>query len=72
MSVWNRDNPVNRLVRQNNSLNQSISENNPSTMALEEAPKTLMDRIFPDRVCKPSCITLSTPTGNHFEIIQVT
>lgn len=68
MSVWNRNNPINRLVRQNNFSNQSVTENNPSTMALEEAPKTLMDRIFPDRVCKPLCITLPAPTGNHFEI----
>ena len=68
MSVWNRNNPVNRLVRQNNFLNQLVSGNNPSTMALEEAPRTLMDRIFLDRVCKSSCITLPAPTGNHFEI----
>lgn len=27
-----------------------------------------MDRIFPDRVSVPSCITLPAPTGNHFEI----
>ena len=37
-------------------------------MANENAPRTLMDRIFPDRVSIPSCITLPAPTGNHFEI----
>ena len=37
-------------------------------MANENAPQTLIDRIFPDRVSIPSCITLPAPTGNHFEI----
>lgn len=68
MSVWNRNNSVNRLVRQINFSNPLVSENNPDTMAQDEAPRTLMDRMFPDRVSRPSCITLPPHTGNHFEI----
>ena len=67
MSVWNRNNSVNRLVRQINFSNPLVSENNPDTMAQDEAPRTLMDRMFPDRVSRPSCITLPPHTGNHFE-----
>ena len=62
MSVWSHNNPVNRLVRRNNSLNMALEN------ALENAQRTLMDRIFPDRFSVPSCITLPAPTGNHFEI----
>jgi len=57
MSVWTRDITTHRLTR-----------TTLPTMAENNQPRTLMDRIFPDRVSVPSCITLPTPTGNHFEI----
>ena len=70
MQTWTCDQESRRLVRiEPPSLSSKPSSlNQPLEMANEPAPRTLMDRILPDRVSVPSCIQLPNPVGNHFEI----
>ena len=70
MQSWIRDQESRRLVRiEPPTLSSKPSSlDKPLEMANELAPRTLMDRILPDRVFVPSCIQLPNHVGNHFEI----